>query len=171
MRATAAAAWAAFDGGPIASDAGLPLLRRVDRRPSLFDRVADCFTDHRDPKRVQHSVRSLITQRILGIALGYEDLNDHNQLRHDPLMALFSEKGGGDSTPVDREAGGSQWLSLFQKDRRRAGGGCGRGVPIQGGVGNPQVSLRRPGVSHTSGRIHGPLYSQALESSSGPWAR
>ena len=50
-----------FDGGPITSDAGALLLRRVDRRRSLIDQVADCFTDHRDPKRVQHSLRSLIT--------------------------------------------------------------------------------------------------------------
>ena len=60
--------------------------------------MADCFTDHRDPKRIQYILRGLITQRILGIALGYEDLND--QFRHDPLMALFSEKGRTDSTPL-----------------------------------------------------------------------
>ena len=87
-----------FDGGPITSDAGALLLRRVEQRLSLFDQVADCFTDHRDPKRIRHSLRSLITQRIFAIALGYEDLND--QLRHDPLMALFSEKGRGDSIPL-----------------------------------------------------------------------
>ena len=87
-----------FDGGPITSDAGALLLRRVEQRLSLFDQVADCFTDHRDPKRIRHSLRSLITQRIFAIALGYEDLND--QLRHDPLMALLSEKGRGDSTPL-----------------------------------------------------------------------
>ena len=89
-----------FDGGPITSDAGALLLRRVDRHLSVSDQVADCFTDHRDPKRIRHPLRGLITQRILGIALGYEDLNDHDQLRHDPLMALFSEKGRKDSTPL-----------------------------------------------------------------------
>ena len=77
-----------FDGGPITSDAGLLLLRRVDRHLSVSDQVADCFTDHRDPKRIQYSLHTLITQRILGIAVGYEDLIDHDQLRHDPLMAL-----------------------------------------------------------------------------------
>ena len=82
-----------FDGGPITSDAGLLLLRRVDRHLSVSDQVAACFTDHRDPKRIQHSLSKLISQRILGIAQGYEDLNDHDQLRHDPLMALVSEKG------------------------------------------------------------------------------
>ena len=79
--------------GPITPDAGALLLRRVERRLSLFDQVADCFTDHRDPDRIQHSLRTLI-------ALGYEDLNDHDQLRHDPLMALFSENRRGDSTPL-----------------------------------------------------------------------
>ena len=91
---------AAFDGGPITSDAGALLLRRVEQRLSLFDQVADCFTDHRDPDRIQHSLRTLVAQRIVAIALGYEDLNDHDQLRHDPLMALFSENRLGDSAPL-----------------------------------------------------------------------
>ena len=90
---------AAFDGGPITSDAGALLLRRVEQRLSLFDQVADCFTDHHDPSRIQHSLRTLIAQRIVAIALGYEDLNDHDQLRHDPLMALFSEKGPSSDSP------------------------------------------------------------------------
>ncbi len=90
-----------FDGGPITSDAGALLLRRVERRLSLIDHVAACFTDHRNPDRTQHSLRTLIAQRIVAIALGYEDLNDHDQLRHDPLMALFSEKGrSNDSAPL-----------------------------------------------------------------------
>ena len=89
-----------FDGGPITSDAGALLLRRVEQRLSLFDQVADCFTDHRDPDRIQHSLRTLVAQRIVAIALGYEDLNDHDQLRHDPLMALFSENRRGDSAPL-----------------------------------------------------------------------
>ena len=89
-----------FDGGPITSDAGLLLLRRVDRHLSVSDQVADCFTDYRDPRRIQHSLRKLISQRILGIAQGYEDLIDHDQLRHDPVMALVSEKGRKDSPPL-----------------------------------------------------------------------
>ena len=92
---------AAFDGGPITSDAGALLLRPVDQRLSLFDQVADCFTDHRNPDRIQHSLRTLIAQRIVAIALGYEDLNDHDQLRHDAVMALFSDKRcGRDSAPL-----------------------------------------------------------------------
>lgn len=88
-----------FDGGPITSDAGALLLRRVDRHLSVSDQVAACFTDHRDPKRIHYSLRKLIAQRIVGIALGYEDLIDHDQLRHDPLMALVSEKGRRPDSP------------------------------------------------------------------------
>ena len=77
-----------FDGGPITSDAGALLLRRVEQRLSLFDQVADCFIDHRDPNRIQHSLRTLIAQRIVAIALGYEDLNDHDP---EALQALLVE--------------------------------------------------------------------------------
>ena len=67
---------------------------------SVSDQVAAYFTDHRDPRRIRHSLRKLVAQRILGIALGYEDLIDHDQLRHDPLMALISEKGRRGSPPL-----------------------------------------------------------------------
>ena len=83
---------AAFDGGSITSNAGALLLRSVDRALGLFDRVAACFTDHRDPRLTEHSVRTLVAQRITGIALGHEDLNDHDELRRDPLLALLSGK-------------------------------------------------------------------------------
>ena len=86
---------AAFDGGSITSNAGTLLLRGIDRSIGLFDRVAACFTDRRDPRLTEHSVRTLVAQRITGIALGYEDLNDHDFLRHDPLLALLSGKLGG----------------------------------------------------------------------------
>ena len=90
-----------FDGGPIPSDAGLLLLREVDRRLSVSDQAAACFTDHRDAKRTRYPLRSLIAQRILGIARGYEDLIVHDPLRHDPLMALISDHGArGDSPPL-----------------------------------------------------------------------
>ena len=88
-----------FDGGPITSDAGALLLREVDRHLSVSDQVAACFTDYRDPRRIQYSLRTLIAQRIVGIAQGYEDLIDHDQLRHDPLMALLSENGPGSDSP------------------------------------------------------------------------
>jgi len=83
---------AAFDGGSITSNAGALLLRQADRSTGLFDRVAACFTDHRDRRLTEHSVRTLVAQRITGIALGYEDLNDHDDLRRDPLLALLSGK-------------------------------------------------------------------------------
>ena len=83
---------AAFDGGSITSNAGALLLGKADRSTGLFNRVAAGFTDHRDPRLTEHSVRTLVAQRITGITLGYEDLNDHDDLRHDPLLALLSGK-------------------------------------------------------------------------------
>ena len=82
---------AAFDGGSITSNAGALLLREIDRLVGLFDRVAACFTDHRDPRLRVHALRTLLAQRITGIALGYEDLNDHDDLRRDPLLALVAD--------------------------------------------------------------------------------
>ena len=83
---------AAFDGGAITSNAGVLLLREIDRSIGILDRVADCFTDYRDPRLTEHSVGTLVRQRVMGITLGYEDLNDHDQLRHDPVLALLSGK-------------------------------------------------------------------------------
>lgn len=79
---------AAFDGGHISSDGGALLLRETDLRLGVLERLAACFTDHRDPELIEHSVAELLRQRIYGIALGYEDLNDHDGLMHDPLLAL-----------------------------------------------------------------------------------
>jgi hypothetical protein len=81
---------ASFDGGAITSDAGALLLRETDRILGMSERVAGCFTDHRDQTRVDHTVQTMVAQRIHGIALGYEDLNDHDDLRHDPVLALHS---------------------------------------------------------------------------------
>jgi len=81
-----------FDGGKISSDAGGVLLREVERRTQILRRLAGCFRDYRDEERIEHSVESLIRQRVYGIALGYEDLNDHDSLRHDVVMGLLSEK-------------------------------------------------------------------------------
>ncbi len=79
---------AAFDGGHISSDGGALLLREMDARLGLTERLAECFTDHRNPDAIEHSVTALLRQRIFGIALGYEDLNDHDDLMRDPLLAL-----------------------------------------------------------------------------------
>jgi hypothetical protein len=85
---------AAFDGGTITSHAGALLLRESGRAMDLFDRVAACFTDHRDPALTEHSVSTLVAQRIVALALGYEDLNDHDRLRHDPVLGLLGDKTG-----------------------------------------------------------------------------
>ena len=83
---------AAFDGGAVTSDAGALLLRETDRAISLIDRVAGCFRDGRDPGRVVHTLRTLVGQRVIGLALGYEDVSDHDDLRFDPVLALFAEQ-------------------------------------------------------------------------------
>jgi len=88
-----------FDGGKITSDAGGLLLREVEERFRIVRQFAGCFTDHRDEELIEFSVEELLLQRVMGLALGYEDLNDrdqlrhdqlrHDQLRHDPLLALL----------------------------------------------------------------------------------
>lgn len=83
---------ASFDGGSITSDAGALLLGTADKVLGLTRRLAGCFRDHRDPERIEHSIETLLMQRIIGIALGYEDLNDHDELRHDPMMAVLAGK-------------------------------------------------------------------------------
>jgi hypothetical protein len=81
-----------FDGGKISSDSGGLLLREVEQRTHILKRLAGYFVDYRDPDQIEHTVESLIKQRVMGLALGYEDLNDHDTLRHDPLLALLSDK-------------------------------------------------------------------------------
>jgi hypothetical protein len=83
---------ARFDGGTITSDAGGLLLREAERLTGIIRQFAACFTDHRDPERIEHTVEELLAQRIYALALGYEDLNDHDDLRHDPLLAVLVGK-------------------------------------------------------------------------------
>jgi Transposase DDE domain group 1 len=83
---------AAFDGGLVSSDAGALLLGATDRAIGLIDRFAACFRDERREDLIEHEVATLVGQRVFGIALGYEDLNDHDELRHDPLMAVLAGK-------------------------------------------------------------------------------
>jgi hypothetical protein len=80
---------ARFDGGRISSDGGALLLGEVARRTGMLAQFAGCFDDHRDEQLVEHSVEQLVSQRVYGLALGYEDLNDHDTLRHDPLLATL----------------------------------------------------------------------------------
>lgn len=83
---------ASFDGGALTSDAGALLLRKVDRRMGFLRRLAACFTDFRSPWLTRHSLEQMLAQRVYGLALGYEDLNDHDQLRSDPLMSVLAGK-------------------------------------------------------------------------------
>src|SRR6185436_19524177 len=91
-RADGRAVVASFDGGAITSDAGALLLGATDRVLGLTRRLAACFRDSRDPAYTEHAVETLVMQRVVGIALGYEDLNDHDQLRHDPVLATLANK-------------------------------------------------------------------------------
>ena len=83
---------AAFDGGKITSDAGGLLLGATDRAIGLVGRFARCFSDSRSAELVEHTVGTMVGQRIFGIALGYEDVVDHDELRHDPILAVLAGK-------------------------------------------------------------------------------
>ncbi len=89
-----------FSGGDITSDGGALLLREVERITGIIRQFAACFTDHRDPDRIEHTVEELVAQRVYGLALGYEDLNDHDDLRLDPLLATVV--GKADPTGASR---------------------------------------------------------------------
>ena len=96
-----------FDGGTITTDAGGLLLREVEKRTGIIAQFAACFTDRRDPARIEHPVRALVAQRVYALALGYEDLNDHDQLREDPLLAILAEKDDprGENRARERDRG------------------------------------------------------------------
>jgi len=83
---------AGFDGGEVTSDAGALLLGAANRAIGLVRRLAGCFTDGRAPELVEHTVETMLMQRICGVALGYEDLVDHDELRHDPVLAAVAGK-------------------------------------------------------------------------------
>ena len=91
---------AAFDGGRITSDAGALLLREVAGRSKLFERMAACVPDPRDPAMIEHDQQTMLAQRVLGIACGWEDLNDHHGLRVDPLMQVASEREADPARPL-----------------------------------------------------------------------
>ena len=81
---------ARFDGGTISSDGGAFLLRQTDQRLNLLPRMAECFLDGRNQEQVEHSIQEMLSQRIYGLALGYEDINDHEQLRTDPVFGILA---------------------------------------------------------------------------------
>src|SRR5205085_10161712 len=91
---------AEFNGGTMTSDAGALLLRETDQRMKLLPRFSQCFLDGRNPALVEHSVEQMLAQRVYGLALGYEDLNDHEQLRHDPLLGVLAGKAEPGTDPL-----------------------------------------------------------------------
>lgn len=121
---------AAFDGGRISSDAGALLLQRADRRLGMLDRLAQCFEDQRDAQLIEHSVRTLLGQRIFGMALAYEDVNDHDQLRSDPMLGaalgkLTAQRSdctalAGKSTLNRLERFAAEGITRYQKIRPQA---------------------------------------------------
>ena len=104
---------ASFDGGDISSDGGALLLRRVEELTGIIRHFATCFTDHRNPDLIEHLLEHLIAQRVYGLALGYEDLNDHDDLRRDPLLATVV--GKDDPTGQSRERERDQGKALAGK--------------------------------------------------------
>jgi hypothetical protein len=102
-----------FAGGRISSDGGLLLLREVAQRTGLLERFARCFRDYRDPRLIEHQVGELVAQRVLALAQGYEDLNDHDALRDDPLLALAV--GKPDLTGAQRVRGRDRGHALAGK--------------------------------------------------------
>jgi len=101
-----------FDGGTITTEAGGLLLHRTEQKTGILRQFAGCFRDYRDPARIEHSVAELMRQRVYGLALGYEDLNDHDHLRADPLLAMLSGKADLEGQQRRR-----------QRDRGKAGAG------------------------------------------------
>ncbi len=108
---------ARFDGGQQTSDAGGLLLREADRRLKLLSRFAACFVDGRDAKRIDHPVQEMVNQRVYGVALGYEDLNDHEQLRHDPLLAVMSGRSDTETALAGKSTLNRLELSTKKEDR------------------------------------------------------
>jgi hypothetical protein len=102
-----------FHGGVVTSDGGSLLLRETERRINLLPRLAACFRDYRDQNRIEHTVESMIGQRVYALALGYEDLNDHDELRSDPLLAVMA--GKQDSSGEERKRGRDKGKSLAGK--------------------------------------------------------
>jgi len=104
---------AAFDGGKVSSDAGGLLLREVEDKFTFLEQFARCFTDYRDAELIEHTLVDLVKQRVFGLCLGYEDLNDHDQLRFDPLLAVLV--GKTDPTGEERLRGRDQGKPLAGK--------------------------------------------------------
>jgi hypothetical protein len=105
-----------FDGGAITSDGGGLLLRDVEKRIGILRQFVACFTDYRKPDLIEHRVEELVAQRVYGLALGYEDLNDHEELRHDPLLAVLVEK----ANPGNEALAGKSTLNRLELTKETA---------------------------------------------------
>jgi Transposase DDE domain group 1 len=110
---------ASFDGGAITSDAGALLLGQTDRAIRLTERLTACFTDTRTAALVEHEVETLVMQRVVGIALGYEDLNDHDDIRRDPVLAVLAGKLAPRRSDCEPLAGKST-LNRLELSRKEA---------------------------------------------------
>jgi hypothetical protein len=106
-----------FDGGTISSDGGAFLLRQTDRRLNLLPRLAECFLDGRKQELVEHSLLEMLSQRIYGLALGYEDINDHEQLRKDPVFAILAGSQELDEPLAGKSTLNRMELGTGTKDR------------------------------------------------------
>jgi hypothetical protein len=111
---------AGFDGGAITSNAGALLLGQVDRGVGLIRRFAECFRDRRDPRYVEHRLETMLGQRVFALALGYEDLNDHDALRKDPVMAVLAGKLSAHRADCEALAGKST-LNRLERIPKRHG--------------------------------------------------
>jgi hypothetical protein len=107
---------AQFDGGAISSDGGGLLLREVEKRIGILRQFAGCFTDYRNAHLIEHPVEELVAQRVYGLALGYEDLNDHEELRNDPLLAVLVEK----ADPGSQALAGKSTLNRLELTKETA---------------------------------------------------
>jgi Transposase DDE domain group 1 len=108
---------AQFDGGTISSDGGAVLLAEIERRTRIVERFANCFVDRRDPSRIEHSVRELAMQRVLGLCLGYEDITDHDALRNDPLLSTLAGKRDPTTALAGKSTLSRLELSTSEADR------------------------------------------------------
>jgi hypothetical protein len=108
---------ARFDGGTISSDGGAFLLRQTDQRLNLLPRLAECFLDGRNQGQVEHSILEMLSQRIYGLALGYEDINDHEQLRNDPVFGILAGRDELEKPLAGKSTLNRMELGAGKKDR------------------------------------------------------
>src|SRR5580700_9132011 len=136
---------ARFDGGTISSDGGAFLLRQVDQRLNLLARLAGCFLDGRNQDQVDHSILEMLSQRIYGLALGYEDLNDHEQLRNDPVFGILAGREQLEEPLAGKSTLNRMELGAGVKDRYK------------------KITFWKEGIDDLLGKIFIESYSKAPE--------